>query len=63
MIRAIGKKPSHFGSKERHAVRESLLALKRATLLVYPIGGTLAGCDPFGISSTSHWTGAAIIEQ
>ncbi len=30
---------------------------------VYPIGGTLAKCDPFGIPSTSHWTGAAIIVQ
>jgi hypothetical protein len=28
-----------------------------------PIGGTLAKCDPFGIPSTSHWTGAAIIVQ
>jgi hypothetical protein len=36
-----------------------LLAL--LTLLVFPIGGTLAQCDPFGIPSTSHWTGAAII--
>jgi hypothetical protein len=26
-------------------------------------GGTLAKCDPFGIPSTSHWTGAAIIVQ
>ena len=25
--------------------------------------GTLATCDPFGIPSTSHWTGAAIIVQ
>jgi hypothetical protein len=25
------------------------------------IAGTLAQCDPFGIPSTSHWTGAAII--
>jgi hypothetical protein len=25
--------------------------------------GTLAKCDPFGTPSTSHWTGAAIIEQ
>jgi hypothetical protein len=24
---------------------------------------TLAKCDPFGIPSTSHWTGAAIIVQ
>ena len=30
---------------------------------VYPIGGTLAKCDPFGTSSTSPWTGAAIIVQ
>src|SRR6266480_5771231 len=30
---------------------------------VYPIGGTLAKCDPFGTPSTSHWTGAAIIVQ
>ena len=29
----------------------------------YPIGGTLALCNPFGIPSTSHWTGAAIIVQ
>src|SRR5436190_20537990 len=27
---------------------------------VYPIGGILAKCDPFGTPSTSHWTGAAI---
>jgi hypothetical protein len=25
------------------------------------IAGTLTQCDPFGIPSTSHWTGAAII--
>src|SRR5579872_3740058 len=25
--------------------------------------GTLKKCDPFVIPSTSHWTGAAIIEQ
>ena len=31
--------------------------------MVYHIGGTLAQCDPFGIPSTSHWTGAAIIVQ
>src|SRR5437867_5224404 len=30
---------------------------------VYPIGGTLAKCDPFGTPSTSHWTGAAIIVE
>jgi hypothetical protein len=34
-----------------------------ATSPMYPIGGTLAKCDPFGIPSTSHWTGAAIIVQ
>jgi hypothetical protein len=33
------------------------------TLLVSSIGGTLAQCDPSGIPSTSHWTGAAIIVQ
>ena len=27
------------------------------------IGGTLAECDPFGIPSTSRWTGAVIIGQ
>src|SRR5688500_11036531 len=27
------------------------------------IGDTLTQCDPFGIPSTSHWTGAAIIVQ
>jgi hypothetical protein len=32
-------------------------------LLVYAIGGTLAKCDLFGIPSTSHWTGVAIIVQ
>ncbi len=31
------------------------------TLLVYAVDGTLARCDPFGIPSTSPWTGAAII--
>ncbi len=30
---------------------------------VYPIGGTLAKCDPFGTPSTSHWTGVAIIAK
>ena len=32
-------------------------------MLAHPIGGTLASCGPFGIPSTSHWTGAAIIVQ
>ena len=32
-------------------------------LLVYPVGDTLAQCDPFGIPSTSHWTDVAIILQ
>jgi hypothetical protein len=32
-------------------------------LLVYPVGDTLTQCDPFGIPSTSLWTGAAIIVQ
>jgi hypothetical protein len=32
-----------------------------ATLLIYPISGTLAQCDLFDIPSTSHWTGVAII--
>ena len=32
-----------------------------AAMLVHAIVGTLAPCDPFGIPSTSHWTGAAII--
>jgi hypothetical protein len=32
-------------------------------LLVYPIGDTLASCDPFGIPSTSLWTGVVIIVQ
>ena len=34
-----------------------------ANLLVHPSGDMLAQCDPFGIPSTSHWTGAAIIVQ
>jgi hypothetical protein len=34
-----------------------------ANLLVYPVGDTLTQCDRFGIPSTSHWTGAAIIVQ
>jgi hypothetical protein len=34
-----------------------------ANLLVYPVGDTLTQCDPFGIPSTSHWTGAAIIRS
>jgi hypothetical protein len=33
----------------------------RLSLLVYSLGGTLAQCDRFGIPSTSHWMGAAII--
>jgi hypothetical protein len=32
-------------------------------LLRYAISDTLTQCDPFGIPSTSHWTGAAIIVQ
>jgi len=39
-----------------HGPKERLLCKR-------PIGGTLAKCDPFGISSTSYWTGAAMIEQ
>lgn len=35
----------------------------RAWLLGYPIAGTLPQCDPFGIPSMSHWTGAVIIVQ
>jgi len=46
-----------------HALSGWLLALKRANLAVYPIGGTSHLCDPFGIPSPSHWTGAAIIVQ
>src|SRR5579863_9087107 len=34
-----------------------------AKLLVYSVGDTLTQCDPCGITSTSHWTGAAIIVQ
>ena len=34
-----------------------------ANLLVYAVGDMLTQCDPFGIQSTSHWTGAAIIVQ
>src|SRR6185369_9929311 len=37
------------------------IAVSGLTLPGYPIGGTLTECDPFGIPSTSHWTGAAII--
>jgi len=29
----------------------------------YLIGGMFAECDPFGTPSTSHWTGAAIIDS
>ena len=35
--------------------------VKRAVVSGCPIGGTLTSCDHFGIPSTSHWTGAAII--
>jgi hypothetical protein len=31
--------------------------------LSFTIGNTHTECDPFGIPSTSHWTGAAIIVQ
>jgi hypothetical protein len=34
-----------------------------ANLAGQPVGGILAQCDLFGIRSTSHWTGAAIIVQ
>ena len=44
-----------------HAPLPVEVALNRLTLLAYPISGTLATCDPFGIPSTSHWTDAAII--
>jgi hypothetical protein len=46
-----------------HGLVVQRVTLKRATLLVYSIGGTFAECDHFGIPSTSRWTGAAIIEQ
>jgi len=41
--------------------RVAMCGPARLALLVYTIGGTLAQCDRFGIPSTSHWTGAAII--
>ena len=62
-------KGRHRGGEESSGsgVRYCLLKIKipscRLTLLVCPIGATLAECDPFGIPSTSHWTGAAIIVQ
>jgi hypothetical protein len=43
--------------------QQSIRVWRSATEPVYPIGGTLAKCDPFGTPSTSHWTGAAIIVQ
>jgi hypothetical protein len=41
----------------------SLSAAARGIVAGYPLGGTLTGCDPFDIPSTSPWTGAAIIVQ
>ncbi len=38
----------------------SLLAGVKGIIASYPIGGTHACCAPFGIPSTSRWTGAAI---
>jgi hypothetical protein len=37
--------------------------VKGMVLLRYTISGSLTQCDPFGIPSTSHWTGAAIIAK
>jgi hypothetical protein len=36
---------------------------RQAALDAPAITGTLTQCDHFGIPSTSHWTGAAIIVQ
>jgi hypothetical protein len=44
-------------------LREWLLALKRANLAGLSESAVVLQCDPFGIPSTSHWTGAAIIVQ
>jgi hypothetical protein len=44
--------------RERHVPTTTLSML--GNLLISPVGDTLTQCDPFGIPSTSHWTGAAI---
>jgi hypothetical protein len=44
-----------------HARAEDVNDLASANLPL--IGDTLTQCDPFGISSTSHWTGAAIFRK
>ena len=55
----------HFQSPSRshHPTHTTTDHYLSDTSPVYPIGGTLAKCDPFGTPSTSHWTGAAIIVQ
>jgi hypothetical protein len=48
---------AYFGSSSRRLGTSRLVeGLSRPRL-----AGTLTQCDPFGIPSTSHWTGAAII--
>ena len=55
--------PSCDSNRHRDALDEWLSGRSGLTLPVYPIGGTLAECDPFAIPSTSLWTAAAIIGQ
>ena len=50
-------------SRSHHRTPTTTDRYSSDTSPVYPIGGTLAKCDPFGTPSTSHWTGAAIIVQ
>ena len=47
-----------YNSRRRSTLHPQSLALMQTS---FPVGGTLASCDRFGIPSTSHWTGAAII--
>ena len=54
---------SHFALTRSDLMRPHLSAADKALASgrIRPSIGTLAKCDPFGIPSTSHWMGAAII--
>jgi hypothetical protein len=57
----LGSLAASFGVSQQRASKGGGRRGEGHSVLGYTIGDTLTSCDPFGIPSTSHWTGAAII--
>jgi hypothetical protein len=57
---ASGGSPAAVESRLDHQV-DFIRSCELFAVIATLIGDTLTQCDPFGIPSTSHWTGVAII--